>query len=334
MKIEIGESLFYSWLRHVKVCQIVQTNWTTSTIWELQHEDELQKIMNETARFFDENYGYKIYKKNASLSQILKQAECDVIGLSFHNGTENVYAVDVAFHESGLNYLNRKTTVMKIIAKCLRTAMCIYGYLDKKEAEIIFASPKVSRSILNDVTPCIKNMQEIMDSLSFDFQFRIIANEDFKKLVIDQIEFASEGVSDTNELFMRSYQMTKMFDGNKGDSGKAYEISDLFDKKAYTELKIGKLAQLVMGRLLTEGYVSNEEIKQLQGKEYSKKVLGLNFPALVDVDGSYDAMRYYKAPLKIRGKSYRLCSQWSESKGNNDRPYLLAWIENHNQKSK
>ena len=89
-----------------------------------------------------------------------------------------------------------------------------------------------------------------------------------------------------------------------------------------------------MGRLLTEGYVSNEEIKQLQGKEYSKKVLGLNFPALVDVDGSYDAMRYYKAPLKIRGKSYRLCSQWSESKGNNDRPYLLAWIENHNQKSK
>ena len=27
MKIEMGESLFYSWLRHVKDCQIVQTNW-------------------------------------------------------------------------------------------------------------------------------------------------------------------------------------------------------------------------------------------------------------------------------------------------------------------
>lgn len=27
MKIEMGESLFYSWLRHVKECQIVQTSW-------------------------------------------------------------------------------------------------------------------------------------------------------------------------------------------------------------------------------------------------------------------------------------------------------------------
>ena len=30
MKIEMGESLFYSWLRHVKECQIVQTNWKVS----------------------------------------------------------------------------------------------------------------------------------------------------------------------------------------------------------------------------------------------------------------------------------------------------------------
>jgi len=39
MKIEMGESLFYSWLRHAKECQIVQTNWTTSGKWELYHEE-------------------------------------------------------------------------------------------------------------------------------------------------------------------------------------------------------------------------------------------------------------------------------------------------------
>lgn len=27
MKIEIGESLLLSWLKHIKECQLVQTNW-------------------------------------------------------------------------------------------------------------------------------------------------------------------------------------------------------------------------------------------------------------------------------------------------------------------
>lgn len=48
MKIEMGESLFYSWLRHVKECQIVQTNWTTSSQWQLSNEDRLEEIMART----------------------------------------------------------------------------------------------------------------------------------------------------------------------------------------------------------------------------------------------------------------------------------------------
>ena len=48
MKIEMGESLFYSWLRHVKECQIVQTNWMTSSQWQLSNEDRLEEIMART----------------------------------------------------------------------------------------------------------------------------------------------------------------------------------------------------------------------------------------------------------------------------------------------
>ena len=43
----MGESLFYSWLRHVKECQIVQTNWTTSSQWQLNNEDRLEEIMTQ-----------------------------------------------------------------------------------------------------------------------------------------------------------------------------------------------------------------------------------------------------------------------------------------------
>lgn len=47
MKIEMGESLCASWLRHVKGCQIVQTNWSNSPTWESWNDGEHQeKIEN------------------------------------------------------------------------------------------------------------------------------------------------------------------------------------------------------------------------------------------------------------------------------------------------
>ena len=53
MKIEMGESLFYSWLRHVKECQIVQTNWKVSPQWNLKNETDLENLMKSVeSRFF------------------------------------------------------------------------------------------------------------------------------------------------------------------------------------------------------------------------------------------------------------------------------------------
>jgi hypothetical protein len=35
MKIEIGESLVYSYLKHIEGCRVVQTNWKTSGLWAI-----------------------------------------------------------------------------------------------------------------------------------------------------------------------------------------------------------------------------------------------------------------------------------------------------------
>ncbi len=335
MKIEMGESLFYSWLRHVKECQIVQTNWTTSSQWQLNHEDRLEEIMSTTDRFFSEQYGYSIYKKTSSLSQLLQQAECDAIGIEVQGGTNKIYAVDVAFHEAGLNYGTREATIKKIIAKSLRTAMCIYGYLDAREAEIIFASPKIHKSVLDGVAPCLADMQRIMDDLGFRFLFRIIANDDFRDKVLVPILKASNGVADTNELFIRSYQMTQMFEKKSVSPGKlmkpaASETQTPQEAEdTYSEMKIGKVAQLVMRPILESGRVSAKEIVQLQNKEYSYDVLNLNFPLLVRTDAEFDKARYYSEPLHINGAEYVMCSQWIERPENNDRPYLMRWIRAH-----
>ena len=45
----------------------------------------------------------------------IEMGECDVLGISFGREENKFYAVDVAFHEAGLNYGSKDETVMKVI---------------------------------------------------------------------------------------------------------------------------------------------------------------------------------------------------------------------------
>jgi hypothetical protein len=329
MKIEMGESLFYSWLRHVKECQIVQTNWKASSQWQLQHADELLELMQNTDKHFNEKYGYAIYKKNSSLSQLLQQGECDAVGISVQDGSMRVYAIDVAFHESGLNYGSREETVMKVIAKNLRTAMCLYGFMGSRDAEIVFASPKINPAILSDLEPCIEDINALLKRQHFDFTVRVIANDDFNESVLKPILLVSEGVADTSELFIRSYQMYKMFSDSPATPRKARQNIVRQDTGDIAELKIGKLAQIVLRQMLEDDAASEDEIAFMQKADYSKQFFDLQYPLLVKSGNQFDSIRYYAKPLTIHGEQYYLCSQWFEVPANNDRPYLLRWIDEH-----
>lgn len=343
MKIEMGESLFYSWLRHVKECQIVQTNWKVSSQWQLSDADTLENLMKVVDKHYSDKCGYTIFKQNTSLSQLLQQGECDVLGISIHLNSTTYYAVDVAFHEAGLNYGNREATVMKVLEKCARTAFCLHGYLSTKEAEIIFASPKINTAVLSDLISCIEDMNTLFADNEYRFTFRIIANEEYNDLVLKPILLLSDDVADTSELFLRSYQMYKMFSDMKSTmkmtrttalTAKADPVEyDYTDADVYQELKIGQLAQKVLGGMLCDGCVSDEEIAAMQTAEYSKQQFDLQYPLLVKANTEYERVRYYTKPLTINGQTYYMCSQWFEKNGaNNDRPYLLKWIENHKNK--
>ncbi len=333
MKIEMGESLFYSWLRHVKECQVVQTNWKPSPSWQLRDEEGLKRFMEITDGFFQSKYGYGIYKKN-SLAQLLMQAEVDAVGLCMSDSGVSVYAVDVAFHESGLNYGDRQETVTRVIKKHIRTALCMAGYFGVSDGEIIFASPKINNAIMRDVDPCIADLNELFSENGYSFSARMIANDDFNDLVLKPILIASEGVSDTSELFMRGYQLMRIFNtgraASKQSTGLTTEVAVSGD--TLSELKIGKIAQTFLREALENGKADGEEVSLMLTKDYSKKIFGLDYPLLVPTDESCDSIRYYAKPLIICGSQYRLCSQWFEVPANNDRPLLLAWLDGHGVK--
>jgi len=213
MKIEVAESLCYSWLKHIINCQLVQTNWKPSTDWTLSHENKLKQIKVATAKYFEKYHALEIYNSdndNSKIAQLLKQAEIDVLGISFdHAAIQKIYAIEVAFHESGLNY--GKKTLSKIIKKLVRTALCLYGYFDIKDATIIFATPKVTPSLRTKLEECITEAQTILSDSRIDcnFQFELITNDEFKNRILDPV--IEKNIEDTNELFVRSVKLLKLF---------------------------------------------------------------------------------------------------------------------------
>ena len=331
MKIEMGESLFYSWLRHVKECQVVQTNWKPSPSWQLQRENEITQLMRVTDEYVQSRYHYNIYKKN-TLSQLLQQAEVDALGVSIskENG-DKIYAVDVAFHEAGLNYGSREETVGRVAKKLIRTALCLMAYFDSTDGEIIFAAPKINNAVINDLEPCVADLNSFIREMGYAFNMRLIANDDFNEHILKPILIASDGVSDTSELFMRGYQLIKLFGDEQRMTRRSVvrtASNNEISNDALSELKIGKIAQTVLCEVLKKGNVADDEIALMQTSEYSKKTFDIQYPLLKATE-ICPPKHYYKTPLKIRGVTYYLCCEWFEGEANNDRPYLLAWLETH-----
>ncbi len=115
MKIEMGEYLMLSWLKHAKECKITQLNWKPSSNWNTYNEKEVEALYKKAILHFP------VFKQNSSLEQIIKQAEIDVLGLSYENNTAYYYAVDIAYHENGLNYGSKGETIERISKKLLRS---------------------------------------------------------------------------------------------------------------------------------------------------------------------------------------------------------------------
>lgn len=338
MKIEMGESLLYSWLRHVKNCQVVQINWKPSLSWKMQNAEEQRELMKISDEYFEKKpYEYDIFRQN-EIDQLLLQAEVDVLGISKSDDGTKVYGVDIAFHENGLNYGDQKETVTRVIKKIVRTALCMMGYFGDVKGEIIFASPKVSKRIMDELEPCIKVLNNLFQDRKYQFTAKLIANDDFNNDILKPILTASSSVADTSELFMRGYQLVKMFENGKIPAIKAGAAKVPFKaagKKLidgddpFPDYKVGQIAQKFLRKALESGKANAEEIHHMRKLDYSKEKFGIDFPLLVLDRNESNKVRYYATSFIINKQDYFLCSQWYETKANNDRPLLVKWLKDH-----
>jgi len=345
VKIEMGESIILSWLKHVKGCQIVQTNWKPSQSWDVQNKSIIENLLKESTEEFKK---YDLFKpkeskeskeSNIGIDQILKQAEIDLIGISF--GNENckeckqskeskIYAVDIAFHEDGLNYSKGKT-MSKVLMKYIRTAMCLCGYYGVKEGTIIFASPRIGQALTDELLKNIENLKRIISKCNLNYKIILYANDEFRKSIMEPISAVLGNVADTSELYMRSLQMFKLVTGAERFNQIILKNENNIredDNNKFKEMKIGVIAKSVFSNILAEGKISNKFLQLLQDKDYSKKEFGLSWPVLKTADDneSKSPDRYYAPIIDINDKKYYLCSEWYDERS---REKLIKWINDY-----
>lgn len=195
--------------------------------------------MDKFQRFYSEKYNFDI-SKGGSIDQFLKQAEIDVLGIAISQGKQNLYAVDIAFHESGLNYGDKEKTLNKLIQKCVRSALCLYGYFGVNTGEVVFASPKITPAIEKELTPLLEELSNLFQQFGLSFSVTLYCNSDFQNKIMQPVLHKSKNIADTSELFLRSVQMYQLFGGSHGTAETAAKTTDYVPVAKAKQVNEGK----------------------------------------------------------------------------------------------
>ena len=203
MKIEIGESLIRSWLRHVVGCEFAELNWKPSPTWKsdpMQAEQFYTRAKTIWPNAFGPN----------TLSQLIKQSEVDVIGYAARAEPPKVYLVDIAFHGGGLNYGGKEKTAERIFKKLVRAILLGKLFFPDCKVYAYFVSPFITASHnigVQDAKAKLYQLVEYDESIEVD----CFLGEAFSETILREVLMLGAEVADTSELFLRSWQLIEPF---------------------------------------------------------------------------------------------------------------------------
>lgn len=331
MKVEIGESLGYSFLRHVKKCWLVQTNWKASDDWYKFLSSDEQEKLDRAFEDMRENFSShgNVFKGTKTCRQFLKQAEIDVLGVGLNR---DLYAVEVAFHESGLQYGSRSETRDRVLKKMLRAKFLMDAYhLADGKQHIYFVSPKVHQG----VKPGLK---EIFDRLNREYaevDWQLLTDDDFVSKLLKPTLKAAKDVADTSELFMRSakllelHQLLKLGDGVS--SPRQENPSARQDPESETD-QIQPLVRNLMQTLLDDSpsLLTERERRNLMDQDYCRDELDLKIdglPLLRNQEEGVEISGHARYWTKVYGDRYLVTNNWWRRAHLHNAESLLRWVK-------
>jgi hypothetical protein len=322
MKIEVAESLAFSWLRHVRGCAVTQLSWKPSPSWPLLDERALRQDFERIRRLVSESIALPVFSQ-VEFTQFVRQAEIDVLGVRSVDdpAAAQAIAVDTAFHEAGLNYASAEQTVGRVLKKLIRAALAVNGYLKVGEAHIVFATPKVAEAIGSTIQRYLGDLEGMFAeqlSAGARLRFRLIANRDFASEIMQPVLDVAGGVADTSELFLRAQQLNALCE-------RPTRSPRCLDNGAGCRNGaegIGAHVRATMADLAASGRLTPEIVAELSTTRYCRQRFSLGYPFLKPVDPALDLpsqrrdhngyARYWKDALSIGDRRFLVCHEWFE----------------------
>ena len=309
MKIEIGESVGYSYLRHVKKCLVVQTNWKYSPAWERRATDgKIEQLFQDMKTEF----GDEVFKKNSGVEQVLKQGEMDVVGVDAQN---NIHVLEVAFHEAGLGAKYALTVPKKMLKIYLLLRCCFPA---EWKATVGFVSPRTSPQQADMLKSEFKKLQDRYA----DVEWNLWMNESFSRMLHDTIE-ASQGNADSSELFLRAGKLMHIADKSvrkmaNGDSAER-------DGGTHPNPRLQPIICNIMKTLLEENPLPSEAIEKLMDLNYChEQGFAISFPILSQQRFVSGQPRYYAQHYP---GGYYLSSEWAQRQHVHNANAFIRYLE-------
>ena len=330
MKIEIGESVCYSFLRHVKQCWLVQANWKASENWAKRDDVDLERIFDCMKERFDPDGS--VFKGTRSCNQFLKQGEIDVVGVELDG---SVHAMEVAYHEAGLNYTGGVAN--RVLKKLLRTMLILDAYHpESTKKHIYFVSPKVHRGAQVPLEDTFNQLRTAYPTI----KWHLITNEKFANELLSPTLEKAAAVADTSELFVRSVKLLELSGLTEKANNRPPQRQILADRRNTVVLansrneqpgRIQPLIQALMKTLLDDfpGLLNKRYLRNLMDEDYCKRNWGLQLGGHALLRRFEDGRmisghdRYY---TKVYGGRYYVCSQWWKQHHYHNAESLLRFI--------
>lgn len=334
MKIEIAENMLYSWLRHCKCCQIVQTNFKASSFWPKNNEQEMEALFNlfqADERF--SNFRYTGYRgRLQTFDSLMKDTECDLLALAFDEGNSyKLFAVESAFHENGLNY---NDTQKKVIQKFFRNYLMARTFFTSDSIELIFVSPKIGETMLERLNPYIQQLRDFLAEQRQQVTIKLIEGDEFNTAIVEPLSHAISSIADESELFVRAIKLWRLNEHNverrnAGAHRPAANRAQAPVVQAANELRAGYIVQTRLFELLRSGRLSQEEIANLQDASYCHRNFGrLRYPVLKSTEqgrfDDYGRARYYSEEFVIGQVHYYVTNDWYDRNKDALVAYLVA----------
>ena len=201
MKIDMMESLSYSFLRHVQGCWVVQTNWK----WPGRGVRERQGQVEEEFKKMRGQFGLDVFKETKDVEGLLKHAELDALGVT-RDG--DVHALEAAFHEGGLQYGKTIDDTFRIVRKkMLRTCLVLkdLGFCEARQ-HVWFLSPRVRGQRAEKLEELFKELERTYPGV----HWHLCINRSVETEVLQPTLNETEGMSDLSELFLRARTLLKV----------------------------------------------------------------------------------------------------------------------------